>query len=93
MRLPWNVAQVVVKVLHDSLPKAYDHVGNLSSLPEEIGVRIAENAKIVRNKKGLRDQILIVLADYHDHIYASGALSRESTRINIADAIMKALCG
>lgn len=73
-----------LKVLKGFLPAEYDFGEN--PLPEEIAKRIVDNAKIVSDR--LRDQVLIILADYRDHSWTRGALKREGVRIEIANLIM-----
>lgn len=57
-------------------------------VPEEIAKRIIANAKLVGRGPKLRDQVLIVLADYRDHAWTKGRLAREGERIALADLIL-----
>ena len=56
-------------------------------VPLEIARRIAANAELVSIEQ-LRDQILIVLADYRNHAWTYGQLKGEATRIHLAGRIM-----
>ena len=66
-------------------PKTDSYVDN--PLPEEIAKRVVMNAQVVERKK-LRDQILIILADYRNHSWAARAFEGEGTRQAVADQIL-----
>lgn len=57
-------------------------------VPHEIGRRIRLNAEVVTPDR-LRDQVLIVLADYRDHAWTYGQLKSEGRRVQLADLILK----
>ena len=75
----------VERVMGRALPKHAAFGSN--PLPEEIARRIVANFKIV-GTRGLRDQILIVLADYRDHAWTEGKITSERYRQSLADEIM-----
>lgn len=75
-------------VLDSALPDKIDYGGG-NPLPREIAGRVVANARIV-GKKGLRDQVLVVLADYRTHSWAGNALSGEGSRLALADMIVHA---
>ena len=76
-------------VISDALPSMVDHMASKpQSVAHEVAARIAENAKLV-DKKKLRDQVLLVLADYHDHAFTAGKLKEEGKRLQLADMILK----
>lgn len=78
------------RVLGDVLPKKIDHSCISSPIQDEIADRIVANAKIVGSGRPLRDQVLIVLADYRTHSWVENALEGEGTRIRLADQIVGA---
>jgi hypothetical protein len=75
----------VVGLLESMLPPEVDCRSN--PLPHEIAKRIVKNFELVGLEK-LRDQILIILADYRGHSYSGGKLKQEGTRIFLADRIV-----
>lgn len=74
-------------VLRNALPLTIEY-GRSSPLPEEITNRVVANARIV-GRRGLRDQVLIVLADYRYHSWTNHALEWEGVRLKLADQIVK----
>jgi len=75
----------VVELLEAMLPPEVDYRKN--PLPQEIAKRIVKNFELVGLEK-LRDQILVILADYRDHSYGGGKLKQEGTRIFLANRIV-----
>jgi len=61
--------------------------GRRNPLPAEIARRVRQNAELVSGDV-LRDQVLIVLADYRDHSYASPMFKVEGSRLQLADRLM-----
>jgi hypothetical protein len=57
-------------------------------IPREIAKRIVMNARIV-SRKDLKDQVLIVLADYRNHAWVGDKLAHEGKRLRLANAIMR----
>ncbi len=53
-------------IMVDALPAKAGHSSNF--LPTEIASRIVTNVELVKNKAELRDQILLVLSDYRQHL-------------------------
>ncbi len=81
-----SLSERTTTVLDGVVPDTIDY-GRGNPLPREIAGRVVANARIV-GRKGLRDQVLIVLADYRDHGWSGQALKGEATRIVLADAIV-----
>jgi len=74
-------------IMAAALPVSVENRFSKSPIPGEIATRVAANAQIV-GKRGLRDQVLIILADYRDHAWTRRALASEGKRMQLADQIM-----
>lgn len=59
----------------------------INPLPEEIAKRIVMNALLV-SRRALRDEVLVILADYCDHAWSKGAFDNERKRMQLADLIL-----
>lgn len=57
------------------------------ALAPEIARRVRMNAEIVRPDQ-LRDQVLIVLADYRNHAWVSNTFRSEGERLHLATRIL-----
>jgi hypothetical protein len=77
-----------IAVLQTALPANPPDLYTINPLPEEIAHRVVMNAMLVVEKAELRDQILIVLADYRDHLWTGGKLAGEGTRQGLARQIL-----
>lgn len=86
-----DVEERIAEVVACFIPKRPDCLHGVESpLPQEIAQRVLDNAKFVTKNK-LRDEVLVILADYHDHAWVEGKLKTERTRLACADLIMKCL--
>ncbi len=79
----------IAEILVGALPASIN--GQTNHLPKEIAHRIAANVPFVSNKAGLRDQALLVLADYRNHSWTEKRLAGEGTRLSLADSILSVL--
>ena len=75
-------------LLTSCLPKEGSD-GNLYYLEEEIARTIKMNADMAASKAKLRDEILVILEGYRDHIGAAKVFRWERDRMQIADAILR----
>ena len=62
-------------------------------LEHEITGRVIQNARLVGLGRELQKQVLIVLADYHDHAWANKAMASETFRFNLMERILSPTFG